>query len=88
MHGFSLYVRANFFSKCFLRNQINRAAQQVFQVKQHTKILRRRSGFIEAHQNIDVTILMGSIARSGPKQGQLGYAEAADQQGFVSCKQL
>ena len=40
MHCFALYVRANFFSKCFLRDQINNAVKQVFKIKQNTKILR------------------------------------------------
>ena len=88
MHCLALHVGANFFSKCLLRDQINGAAEHIFQVKQNTKILRRRSGSIEADQNIDVTALMGCIARSGAEQGQLGYAKAADQQGFVGCKQL
>ena len=79
MHCLALHVRPNFASKCLLRDQINGAAEHIFQVKQNTKILRRRSGSIEADQNIDVTALMGCIARSGAEQGQLGYAKATDQ---------
>ena len=87
MHGFALYVRANFSSKCLLRDQINGAAEQIFEVKQNTKILCRCSRAIEADQNINVTALMGCIAHGGTEQGQLGHAQAADQYGFVSCKE-
>ena len=88
MHGLARHVAAKFSSKRLLRDQINGATEHIFQIKQNTKILRRRSGAIEADQNIDVTALMGRIARSGAEQGQLGYTEAADQQGFVGRKQL
>ena len=88
MHCLALHVGANFISKRLLHDQINGAAEHVFQVKQNTKILRRRTGSIEAEQDVDVTALTGGIAHSRAEQGQLGYTEAADQQGFVGCKQL
>ena len=61
----SLHVGANFSSKCLLRDKINGAAEHVFQVKQNSKILRRRSRTSEADQNINVTVFMGRIARGG-----------------------
>ena len=88
MHCLALHVGANFSSKRLLRDQINGATEHIFQIKQNTKILRRRSRSIEANQNIDVTALMGRTGRSGAEQGQLGYAKAADQQRLVGCKQL
>ena len=71
-----------------MRDQINGAAEYVFQVKQNTEILCRRSRTIEADQNINITALMSCIARGGTEQGQLGHAKAAYQHGFVGCKQL
>ena len=41
MHSFARYVRANFSSKCLLRDQINGAPEQILKVKQNTKILCR-----------------------------------------------
>lgn len=64
MHCLALHVRANFFPKRLLRDQVHSAAEHTLQVKQDPKILSRISGSVEADQNIDITALMSCVSRS------------------------
>ena len=60
-HCLALHVRANFFPKRLLHDQVHSAAEHIHPVKQDPQILSRRSGYVEADPDIDITALMSYI---------------------------
>ena len=72
MHCLALHVGANFSSKCLLRDQINGATEHIFQVKQNTKILRRRSGSIEADPGPDPVLFCSHAGAQHGNRASLG----------------
>ena len=58
MLSIALCIRLNLFSKRLLRDQVNAAAADVFQVKQNPAILCRRRRTLKADQHINVTAFM------------------------------
>ena len=69
-------------------HQINRAFQQIFQIKLHTEIAFRRRTPLEFNHHINIAACLRLIARGLTEQRQIGDAETPHQFRLVFCQQF
>ncbi len=68
----------------FLGNEIDRAAEEIFQEELHPEKALRGCRAVERDQDVDIAPRLRRIARGGAKQGKARHSEAPCKRGLVA----
>jgi hypothetical protein len=83
MHGFPVDVRAEFWPQGFVRDQIDRASQKVFEIKLDAEVTRRTGRAIESDQYVDIAVRACGVAYCRAKQGKIHDAVTVREFAFM-----
>ena len=83
MDGFLLYMSTEFFPQCLVRNQINAATEEIFQIELQTEEAFGRGRPVKPDQNVDIARVRSFVASDRPENSNIRDGELLGQSSFM-----